>query len=454
MSTKPAIRSSTYDTVRSHRRIVHQAGLPPIGHKRRHWRLRSGELRTSMPSTVIVAVWLGAISQLVHSAAKMIVTADCRADVDADRLPRRSAAPARRTPMHATRFIAARLRELSPSPRLVATALRTRDNEGSSRTKLPENSVWQGCSSQATKSRKAAPMSQNNVRQAARMRDADAICRGSGARSLCPVLHAPVMCRPKRCGGTTRHDRAMGHCSKSSCTGRATATRSSTSQLTATFEHDGDKQTVTGFYDGDGIYRVRFMPDKIGALAVHDRTATPRSSTARRASSTSSRRPATITGRCASATRFTSPMPTARRTSRSARPATPGRHQSDELEEQTLKTLAASPFNKLRMCVFPKWYTWNKNEPPLYRVRGHAAEPMGLHAVQSGVLSALGTADRAAAATWASRPTSSCCIPTTKGIGASIACRTRRTTATCGTSSAGWPRFATCGGRWPTNTTS
>jgi hypothetical protein len=40
--------------------------------------------------------------------------------------------------------------------------------------------------------------------------------------------------------------------------------------------------------------------------------------------------------------------------------------QGDRLEEQTLKTLAASPFNKLRFCVFPKRYNWNTNEPPSY----------------------------------------------------------------------------------------
>lgn len=38
-------------------------------------------------------------------------------------------------------------------------------------------------------------------------------------------------------------------------------------------------------------------------------------------------------------------------------------HQPLELQEQTLKTLAASPFNKIRFCVFPKSYTYNKNEP-------------------------------------------------------------------------------------------
>lgn len=41
-------------------------------------------------------------------------------------------------------------------------------------------------------------------------------------------------------------------------------------------------------------------------------------------------------------------------------------HQGDALEEQTLATLAAAPFNKLRMCVFPKDYTYNRNEPPLH----------------------------------------------------------------------------------------
>ena len=41
-------------------------------------------------------------------------------------------------------------------------------------------------------------------------------------------------------------------------------------------------------------------------------------------------------------------------------------HQSDELEEQTLATLRSAPFNKLRMCIFPKHYLFNENEPTLY----------------------------------------------------------------------------------------
>ena len=43
---------------------------------------------------------------------------------------------------------------------------------------------------------------------------------------------------------------------------------------------------------------------------------------------------------------------------------------AEPLEKQTLKTLASSPFNKIRMCVFPKRYVWNTNEPILYPFAG------------------------------------------------------------------------------------
>jgi hypothetical protein len=36
------------------------------------------------------------------------------------------------------------------------------------------------------------------------------------------------------------------------------------------------------------------------------------------------------------------------------------------LEEQTMATLDSAPFNKVRMCVFPKDYIYNKNEPVYY----------------------------------------------------------------------------------------
>jgi hypothetical protein len=41
-------------------------------------------------------------------------------------------------------------------------------------------------------------------------------------------------------------------------------------------------------------------------------------------------------------------------------------HQGDSLENITLETLSKSPFNKIRMCVFPKSYVYNENEPEFY----------------------------------------------------------------------------------------
>ena len=55
--------------------------------------------------------------------------------------------------------------------------------------------------------------------------------------------------------------------------------------------------------------------------------------------------------------------------------------QGDALEEETLETLASAPFNKMRMCVFPKRYSYNNNEPPLYPFEGeptHTWDPAQL----------------------------------------------------------------------------
>ncbi len=45
-------------------------------------------------------------------------------------------------------------------------------------------------------------------------------------------------------------------------------------------------------------------------------------------------------------------------------------HQTPELEAETLRTLKKAPFNKMRMCVFPKRYRYNYNEPESYPFEG------------------------------------------------------------------------------------
>ena len=50
-------------------------------------------------------------------------------------------------------------------------------------------------------------------------------------------------------------------------------------------------------------------------------------------------------------------------------------HQKDALAEQTLQTLSENPFNKVRMCLFPKHYDYNHNEPPCYAFSRRADAP-------------------------------------------------------------------------------
>ena len=46
-------------------------------------------------------------------------------------------------------------------------------------------------------------------------------------------------------------------------------------------------------------------------------------------------------------------------------------HQSLELQAQTIQTLSNGCFNKVRMCVFPKWYEYNHSEPYIYPFEGN-----------------------------------------------------------------------------------
>lgn len=140
-------------------------------------------------------------------------------------------------------------------------------------------------------------------------------------------------------------------------------------QLTAFFQQGDHSIKVAGFYDGAGIYRIRFMPDKPGTWSYK----------------TSSNRPE-LDGQTGA---FTATPPSSanhgpvhvQNTYHFAyADGTPyweigttcyaWVHQGDELAEQTVRTLAHAPFNKLRMCVFPKWMVHNNVEPLLYPYEG------------------------------------------------------------------------------------
>src|SRR5215471_436307 len=120
-----------------------------------------------------------------------------------------------------------------------------------------------------------------------------------------------------------------------------------------------------GFYDGGGTYRIRFMPDEGG-----DWTYTTTSNVAALNGKTGA-----FTAGAPSANNH-GPVQVRYTTHFGYADGTPyvpigttsyaWTHQSDRLEEQTLETLRSSPFNKMRMCVFPKSYAYNANEPVYY----------------------------------------------------------------------------------------
>ncbi|SFS14175.1 protein of unknown function [Microbacterium sp. cf046] len=117
---------------------------------------------------------------------------------------------------------------------------------------------------------------------------------------------------------------------------------------------------VGGFYDGGGRYVVRFLPPAPGLWSFVV-TSTARSLDGVRGSFTvsasSARGPVRVVGRSHFETADGSAFHAVGTT------AYAWIHQPEDLQERTLRALAQAPFNKLRMCLFPKDYVYNHNEP-------------------------------------------------------------------------------------------
>ena len=136
-------------------------------------------------------------------------------------------------------------------------------------------------------------------------------------------------------------------------------------KLTAVFRLGTREVVVDGFYDGGGKYKVRFMPDAVGTWSYRTSCNVKaleglEGSFAATAALAGSHGPVRVANvhhfAYADGTAFY-PFGTT---------CYAWVHQSEALQEQTLRTLKAAPFNKLRMCVFPKSYEYNHNEPPFY----------------------------------------------------------------------------------------
>ena len=147
-------------------------------------------------------------------------------------------------------------------------------------------------------------------------------------------------------------------------TGPATGNPFVDVDLSAEFVCGDRSWMVGGFYDGDGIYRLRVLAEDGGIVALRhlvDRAVARRRPRRRRrrARAAGAHGPVRVDGfhfAYADGTRYRPSAP----------PRTPGPTRTSGCRQRTLATLAGSPFNKLRMCLFPKSYLYNHDEPELF----------------------------------------------------------------------------------------
>ena len=144
-------------------------------------------------------------------------------------------------------------------------------------------------------------------------------------------------------------------------------------ELYATFKLKDEMVNVPGFYDGDGTYRIRFSPEKTGKWTYQ--TASNHHSLTNLTGSFECIPPGednhgpleivnTYYLQYADGTPFYSVGTTAYQWT----------SVKQSIQEKTIESLASAPFNKIRMCVFPKTYRYgNDTEPwqyPFKRVNG------------------------------------------------------------------------------------
>ena len=140
-------------------------------------------------------------------------------------------------------------------------------------------------------------------------------------------------------------------------------------EVKAVFQKDNRKLTSFGFYDGNGVFKLRFMPDCEGEWTYQIHSEIPELDE--------------VTGSFTCIPPKTGDCGVARAQGchfayDNGTPLYPlgttcyaWVHQPKELRRQTIESLKkALGFKKIRMCVFPKHYDFNKNEPELYPFEG------------------------------------------------------------------------------------
>ncbi|MBN1560327.1 DUF5060 domain-containing protein [candidate division KSB1 bacterium] len=136
-------------------------------------------------------------------------------------------------------------------------------------------------------------------------------------------------------------------------------------QLSATFAQHAETLVVNGFYDGRGVYKIRFMPHSEGMWRFE--------------TTSNEKNLDGIIGHFISVPPDSlnhGPVDVHDTFHFAYRDGTPfwpigttlyaWVHQPEEKIRETLHSLSAAPFNKVRMKIFPMHYIYNRNEPGYY----------------------------------------------------------------------------------------
>ncbi|MCL2017022.1 MAG: DUF5605 domain-containing protein [Defluviitaleaceae bacterium] len=136
----------------------------------------------------------------------------------------------------------------------------------------------------------------------------------------------------------------------------------------AIFQKDNRKITAHGFYDGDNTFKLRFMPDSPGEWTYQTFSELPAlngHSGSFTCTKSDNHGVARVRGRHFAYADGTPLYPL-------GTTCYAWVHQPESLRRQTLESLKNTPgFKKIRMCVFPKHYDFNQNEPEIYPFSGN-----------------------------------------------------------------------------------
>jgi len=140
-------------------------------------------------------------------------------------------------------------------------------------------------------------------------------------------------------------------------------------ELSADFRQAGKVVSVAGFYDGEGKYKVRFMPQFEGEWTYETKSNIKKLN--------GKKGKLVCTAPAPGNHGLVSVKDTFYFAYSDGTPYHPFGttcyawvHQGDSLGDLTVKTLSKRYFNKIRMCIFPKSYRYNKNEPKYYPFEG------------------------------------------------------------------------------------